>query len=51
MILTLKRVSEDSLEEGASSSNSLEAPVTNAGGTVNRIKVPMLPPVLTKEEI
>lgn len=44
-----ERVYGDSMEEGASSSDSLEARLSNIRGEVNRNEVIMLPPILIKE--
>lgn len=42
-----ERVYEDSLKEGASSSDSLETILSNVGREVNRVEVPIPPPIFT----
>lgn len=46
-----KRVSEDSLKEGTSSSGSLEALLSGFNREVNHVEVPIPHPILTEKEI
>lgn len=47
----LERVFEDSLEEGGSSSNSLETLLSNVNREINHIEISMPPHILPEEEI